>query len=68
MDFLIIYKKLPKISLINDIFSFLKYELVTENFSQFPYFAENWPKSSVLRPQIPYRSSFYLAALVLGNI
>ena len=56
MDLPIINQKLLKISKLNDIFSFLRHELLTENFSLFPCFAENWPKSSLLRPKIPYRT------------
>ena len=41
IDFLTIYQKLPKFSLLNGIFSLLKHELVTDYFKQFPYFAEN---------------------------
>ena len=60
IDFLTIYQKLPKFSLLNGIFSLLKHELVTDYFKQFPYFAENWPKSSLLRPKIPYRIRKFL--------
>ena len=41
IDFLTIYQKLPKFSLLNGIFSLLKHELVTDYFKQFPYFAES---------------------------
>ena len=41
IDFLTIYQKLPKFSLLNGIFSLLKHEMVTDYFKQFPYFAEN---------------------------
>ena len=41
IDFLTIYQKLPKFSLLNGIFSLLKHELVTDYFKIFPYFAEN---------------------------
>ena len=41
IDFLTIYQKLPKFSLLNGIFSLLKHEMVSDYFKQFPYFAEN---------------------------
>ena len=61
---------LPKISLLIDIFSLLKHKLVTENFSQFPYFVENWPKLSLLGTKNPYRIKkvpYYLVTLRLQN-